>query len=75
MAYISQSQPTVLSNIWTAATDFFSLFGRAITTSAAMEARMDRIEALNAKSDEELFAMNLRREDIPAYVFRDLMHL
>jgi hypothetical protein len=30
---------------------------------------------LNLKTDEELAEMNLRRENITAYVFRDLMHI
>ena len=34
-----------------------------------------RVEALNLKTDEELAKMNLRRENITAYVFRDLMHI
>ncbi|MEL6452505.1 MAG: hypothetical protein AAFQ19_14710 [Pseudomonadota bacterium] len=75
MAYLSQSQPNILSTIWGGITNFFGLFSRALTVSAAMDARMRRIEALNAKTDEELFEMNLRRADIPAYVFRDMMHI
>jgi hypothetical protein len=54
---------------------FFAGLGRALTTNAAMDARMHRVAVLNAKTDAELSAMNLRRADIPAYVFRDLMHL
>ena len=35
----------------------------------------DMIEALEAKSDAELSAMGLRRDDIPYYVFRDLYYI
>lgn len=72
MAYVSQNQPV---SIWESIKGFFSSIGHALTMSAAAEVRMRRIEALNAKSDAELAAMNLRRSDIPAYVFRDLMHI
>lgn len=75
MAYLTQSHPSFLSALWHGVTDFFASVSRAITVSAAMDARMQRIEALNAKTDAELAAMNLRRADITAYVFRDLMHL
>ncbi|WP_415403580.1 hypothetical protein [Tateyamaria sp. SN3-11] len=75
MAYVTHTQSNVLSNIWDSISSFFSMFSRALTVSAAMEARMRRIDALNAKTDAELSAMNLRRADIPAYVFRDLMHI
>ena len=34
--------------------------------------RMAEIARLNAKSDAELLAMGLKREDIPRHVFRDL---
>jgi len=38
-----------------------------------INSRADRVAALQAKSDEELAAMNLRRDDIVYYVFRDRM--
>ncbi|MGR3564958.1 MAG: hypothetical protein ACU0FH_19915 [Heliomarina sp.] len=37
--------------------------------------RSDQVKRLNMKSDAELAKLGLRREDIPMYVFRDLMHL
>ncbi|WP_299627332.1 hypothetical protein [uncultured Tateyamaria sp.] len=75
MAYLTQTQPSFVAAIWNGITGFFTSVSRALTISAAMDARMQRIEALNAKTDEELAAMNLRRTDITAYVFRDLMHV
>ena len=71
MAYIATQQPT---SIWASVKDFFSMVGSAMTMSAAAEVRMRRIEALNSKSDEELAEIGLRRQDIAAYVFRDLMY-
>lgn len=75
MAYITHTQTAADSSVWPKISAFFAMVGRAMTMSAAMDARMKRVDALNAKSDEQLAAMNLRREDITAYVFRDLMHL
>ena len=71
MAYIAENQP---NSVWASIKNFFHMVGSAMTLSAAAEVRMRRIEALNAKSDEELAAMGLRRQDIAAYVFRDLMY-
>jgi hypothetical protein len=75
MAYITQSRTNVFSAIWDSISNFFVMVSRAMIVSSAMDARMKRIDALNAKTDAELHAMNLRRGDIPAFVFRDMMHL
>ena len=75
MAYVTHSQSPVLSSIWTGISGFFSAIGRAMIVSASADARLRKVEQLNAKTDAELAAMNLRREDIPAFVFRDLMHI
>jgi hypothetical protein len=57
-------------------------FGRALHgIGAGFEAfltarsRMHQIERLNAKSDEQLARMGLRREDIARHVFRDILYL
>ena len=71
MAYVATNQPT---SVWASIKNFFSMVGEAMTLSAAAEVRLRRIEALNAKSDAELAQMGLRRQDIPSYVFRDLMY-
>ena len=39
------------------------------------QSRMDQVNRLNAKTDVELAEMGLRRDDIPRYVFRDLIHI
>ena len=75
MAYITQAHSANHTTAWNRVSEFFAMVGRAMTMSSAMDARMKRVETLNAKTDAELAAMNLRREDITAYVFRDLMHL
>ncbi|WP_223421739.1 hypothetical protein [Tateyamaria pelophila] len=75
MAYITQAHAADHPTVWNRVSSFFAMVGRAMTMSSAMDARMQRVEALNSKTDAELAEMNLRREDITAYVFRDLMHL
>ncbi|WP_299040862.1 hypothetical protein [uncultured Tateyamaria sp.] len=75
MAYVTHSNTSFLSALLDRVTAFLAALGHSASMSAAAENRFRRIEALRAKSDEELAAMNLRREDIAAYVFRDLMHL
>jgi len=75
MAYVTQQNRNILTAIWDGLTHFLTMLGHSAAMSAAAESRFRRIEALRAKSDEELAAMNLRREDIAAYVFRDMMHL
>lgn len=75
MAFVTQTQTTPLATIWAGIASFFSVVGRAMIVSSSAEARLRKVEALNAKTDDELAAMNLRREDIPAFVFRDLMHI
>ena len=75
MAYVSHPTTSFFSAVLDRITDFFVALGHSAAMSAAAESRFKRIEALNAKTDEELAAMNLRREDIAAYVFRDMMHL
>ncbi|MFL4471892.1 hypothetical protein ACERZ8_19170 [Tateyamaria armeniaca] len=75
MAYVTHAHNTAFSNIRASVTRFFAGVGRAMIVSSSAEARLRKVEALNAKTDAELAAMNLRREDIPAFVFRDLMHI
>ncbi|MEL7091042.1 MAG: hypothetical protein AAFN94_04835 [Pseudomonadota bacterium] len=71
MAYITQTLPI---SIWASIKSFFHAIGAGMMESAAYEARIRRIDALSAKSDAELAKMGLRRQDITAYVFRDLMY-
>jgi len=52
----------------------FAAIGRAFTVHLEHEARTKQIAQLNAKSDAELKQMGLTRDQIPAYVFRDLFY-
>lgn len=48
--------------------NFFAAVGNA-------RARTAEFERLNAKTDAQLAAMGLKREDIPRHVFRDLFYV
>ncbi|MEM6760425.1 MAG: hypothetical protein AAF601_13185 [Pseudomonadota bacterium] len=71
MAYIPQTLP---QSIWATIKSYLHAFSAGLAVSAGYEARIRRMDALNAKSDEDLAKMGLRRQDIAAYVFRDLMY-
>lgn len=51
---------------------FFEGIGRGLTAYAERHARVDQINRLSSKSDAELAAMGLKREDIARYVYRDI---
>lgn len=53
---------------------FIAALARGIEAQASVDARRKRIAALEAKSDEELARMGLRREDIAYHVFKDLFY-
>lgn len=46
-----------------------------MTSYCERKSRFGEIQALEAKSDAELAAMGLRREDIARHVFRDLFYV
>ena len=54
---------------------FFAELGLGFNAYLERKSRMEQIERLNAKTDAELAEMNLKREDIPRYVFRDLFYI
>jgi len=72
MAYVSQAQP---QSFFERVGDFFMSLFNSIDLAASANARIAQMEKLNAKSDEDLTKMGLRREDIARYVFRDIYHL
>lgn len=47
----------------------------AFTALLEAQSRQDELERLRAKSDADLAAMGLTRDQIPEYVFRDFIHL
>ena len=52
---------------------FFAAVGRGFSAYFERRSRMDEIRRLDAKTDEELARMGLRREMIAHHVFRDLL--
>ncbi|KZY35745.1 MAG: hypothetical protein RIA08_00155 [Roseovarius sp.] len=54
---------------------FFASFMRGLEAHHRVASRRQAIEKLEAKSDEELAKMGLKRDDIPYYVFRDLFYI
>lgn len=64
---------TVLNRVGNGILNILVRIAASSTMAHAAEARACQIRTLNAKSDAELAAMNLRRDHIAAYVFRDLM--
>lgn len=51
----------------------FSALRLGLSMQASANARMHEIQTLSALSDEDLAARGLKRDEIPRYVFRDLM--
>lgn len=52
---------------------FLTRVGEGVNACIDAHSRRDQIEALEAKSDEELAAMGLRRDQITRHVFRDMV--
>ena len=55
--------------------NFFAAIGTALVEFGAQSARFKELERLQSKSDAELAAMGLRREDIAQHVFRHLHYI
>lgn len=51
---------------------YFLHLGFGVEAETLRRERLDILLWLNAKSDADLAAIGLRRDDIPAWVFRDL---
>ena len=54
---------------------FFSGLGAGLVAYMERRSRAAEIAALEAKSDAELAELGVKREQIPAYVFRDLFYV
>lgn len=54
---------------------FAGRIGRSMDRYFEVRSRRDQVEALEAKSDEELSRMGLTRDRIVAHVFRDVLWL
>ncbi|GAA6189272.1 hypothetical protein [Litorivita sp. NS0012-18] len=54
---------------------FFAALGRGMERYIERKSRAGQIQQLEAKSDAELAAMGLKREQIALHVFRDLYYI
>lgn len=54
---------------------FFTRLGQGMNAYVESHSRREQIEALEAKTDEELARMGLTRDRILDYVFRDMIWL
>lgn len=54
---------------------FVSALGRGFKAYGERKSRAGEFAALNAKTDEQLAAMGLRRDQIAVHVFRDMFYV
>ncbi|WP_170603596.1 DUF1127 domain-containing protein [Ruegeria arenilitoris] len=55
--------------------DFFVKLGQGFNAYLMVQSRAAELERLNNLSDHELAEIELKRDDIPKYVFRDMIHI
>ena len=67
-------RPSILSSVRNALSALSNALIDARSLRLSAEARAQKIQVLQSKSDEELREMGLRRDEIASYVFRDLMY-
>ena len=65
----------VLHRAGTSVGSFFRAIGHAIMVNSTANQRLNRIRILQAKTDVELAAMRIKREDIVHEVFKDLYYI
>jgi hypothetical protein len=75
MALVSTNAPSILGGFGASVASFFTAIIETSAMAREAEARGAQFAQLNAKTDEELAAMNLTREGIASYVFRDLLFI
>ncbi len=54
---------------------FFASIGQGMNAYMERRSRMDQITRLEAKTDEELSKLGIKRDRIVQYVFRDLFYV
>ena len=79
MTYQTLSAPSVLATYARSALEnvagFFKSVGHAMMVNSTAHQRLDYIQVLQAKTDEELAALKIDREDIVHEVFKDLYYI
>ncbi|MFG6562771.1 hypothetical protein ACGYLI_01005 [Sulfitobacter sp. 1A13421] len=54
---------------------FFAGIGHGIMMGSTAQRRFEQVQSLQAKSDEDLSAMGIKRDDIVHHVFKDLYYI
>ncbi len=65
----------ITHGIFGAVRGFLASVMKAMIISSSYSSRVDKVHALQAKSDEELAAMNIKRDQIVHIVFHDLYYV
>ncbi|CUH65629.1 hypothetical protein TG4357_01966 [Thalassovita gelatinovora] len=75
MATQATNLPVEKSGLRVRFDDFMAGIATGMNAYMEQKSRSAEIEALNAKTDAELAAMGLKRENIAYYVFRDMFYV
>jgi len=74
-AAILSAEITATRNVLSRIVAFFASLGSSVTMAHSARVRFEQMQALQAKSDEELAAMNIKRDQIVTMVFKDLYYV
>jgi hypothetical protein len=66
---------TATRNVFNAIGAFFANLGSSTTFAGSAQKRFDQVQMLQSKSDAELAALNIARDDIVHHVFKDLYYI
>lgn len=77
MAYVSQSAPVLTGahRFFSGLIQVFAGFGTALELSRSYDERMRYAEKLQAKTDDELAQLGLKRDEIMRHVFAEIFEL
>ncbi|WP_298843778.1 DUF1127 domain-containing protein [uncultured Roseobacter sp.] len=64
----------ILHSVYNGIVSFFSSLGHSVVMASEARRRLEVVENLQARSDQELAALGLKREDIVRHVFNDLYY-
>lgn len=73
MAHVAVSQTQ--SGLLTRISEFFSSMAVSLQVANESQARLDQIQRLQSKTDDELAAIGLTRDDIVRHVYRDMFNV
>ncbi len=68
------SSTGIADKVFSTIASFFRNIGNSLIAASEASSRIHQIQALEAKSDEELAEMGLRRDQIVHHVFKDLYY-